>query len=99
MKSTAFIIITMYTLFLSTGCGAIVSEEVAFNAAETAGFTDVFVTNKTIVFVDLRGCGKDDDVRFSITAKNSADKIVEFYVCAGWLTKAPTIRYPSGKSR
>lgn len=60
----------------------------AVDALHKQGFTDINITDKSWLFVGFIGCGDDDSVKFTATAKNET---VEIYVCAEWF-KGATIR-------
>jgi len=88
MKKFIFI----FVLFISS-CGALVDEQVAVNALQNAGFTNIKITDKDYILYAFRGCSEDDSVIFMATATNPAKKKVEVSVCAGWPFKGATVRY------
>lgn len=71
--------------------GYFIDEKVAVDALHKQGFTDINITDKNWLFVGFQGCGEDDAVKFTATAKNPRNETVEIYVCTGWL-KGATIR-------
>jgi len=77
--------------FAFGGCGALTSQDKAINAAKDAGYIDIKVEHKSIFFVELLGCGKEDNARFTVSGINPRGERREFYVCAGVL-KGGTIR-------
>ena len=74
------------------GCGALVSEEGVAKSVEKQGYRDVQIVSKHIFFVGWRGCGKDDEAAFKVTATNPAGQRVDLTVCVGWPFKGVTIR-------
>jgi len=89
----AVLLIGIVALFvlIPLACAALVSNQKAINTAEDLGYTHVRVLGKTPWFVELRGCGKDDQVRFTVQGTNPIGKVREFYVCAG-IIKGGTFR-------
>ena len=75
------------------GRGLFVGEDKAVRTLESAGYTEVEVTDKAWFAVGLRGCDKSDTVRFTVEAVNPAGQPVEVYVCAS-LLNGGTIRNP-----
>ena len=80
------------------GCSAVqggmVNQQVAVDAMQGAGFTDIQIVDKHTVFVDLQGCSAEDVVKFDVAATNSrGERVSNAYVCAGWPFKGATIRY------
>jgi hypothetical protein len=73
--------------------GNLIDESNAADTLENQGWTDVTVVDRAVVFIQARGCGEHDQVRFTAEATNPAGQRVEVYVCKGWL-KAGTIRTP-----
>lgn len=71
--------------------GTLIDEDVAVHALETQGFTGVKVIDKAWFAVGLRGCDKNDSVRFTASATNPAGKEVQLYVCGG-IFKGATVR-------
>lgn len=90
---TKYIMIIAFIVIVGiiSTAGYFVDEKVAIDALHKQGFTDVNITDKSWLFVDFQGCGEDDAVKFTATAKNPRNETVEIYVCAGWL-KGATIR-------
>ena len=87
-----FIVVFLVVISLIQGCsGAVVSDSKAVNAAKDAGYTDIKVVDKAVFFVEVRGCGKSDSVRFTVQGTNIRGEQREFYVCASFL-KGGTIR-------
>jgi len=71
-----------------------VNQQVAVDAMQGAGFTDIQIVDKHTVFVDLQGCSAEDVVKFDVAATNSrGERVSNAYVCAGWPFKGATIRY------
>jgi hypothetical protein len=87
----AYLLVFLAAIAWEFGIGILASEDTAVKAAEVQGFSDVRVTDKAIVFLSWRGCGSGDAARFSLQAKNSQGKDVDFYVCTGFW-KGSTIR-------
>ena len=85
------ILVVILLVFGLFGCGAMTSESKAINAAEDAGYTDITVVDKAVLFIEWRGCSSEDQARFTVRGTNPAGKVREFYVCAGVL-KGGTIR-------
>ena len=78
-------------IILAGSCGAMTPESKAINAAEDAGYTNVKIVDKAILGIGLRGCGKEDNARFTVRGTNPRGEERTFYVCAGVL-KGGTIR-------
>ena len=76
---------------INYGCAAATPESKAIKAAEDAGYTDVTVLDKAYVAVGLRGCGEQDNARFTVRGTNVRGETRTFYVYAGVL-KGGTIR-------
>ncbi len=87
---TAVIIIVVG--LLDGSCGMMVDQSEAICTMENQGYTDVKVTDKSIFFLTLRGCGSGDAAKFDVTATNPAGKQVNMFVCAGWPFKGATTR-------
>jgi hypothetical protein len=92
------VIILAIVLALATGCsvlaGNLASQSNATNALRTNGFSNIHLLNREVLFVQLRGCGKEDVAQFNYSATNAAGKQVHVSVCEGWPFKGATIRYP-----
>ena len=85
------IVVLALILTMPAACGSMVTEQTAINAAEDAGYTDIEVVDKSVWFVGLQGCDKNDTVRFTVRGTNVRNEEREFYVCAG-VFKGGTIR-------
>lgn len=72
--------------------GWFVLEDSAVEAARVAGFRDITVGERSVLFVGMRGCSGEDTVRFTVRATNQNDEKVEFYVCSALFFKGSTIR-------
>ena len=96
MRHTALEIsvgIFVILLFLLGSCiGLFADKSTVIRAAETAGYTQIVVTDHSYLLVGLRGCDEKDTARFTVKAKNQLGKEVEFYVCTGAIFKGATIR-------
>ena len=57
----------------------------AIRAAELLDFTEIRVVNKSIIFMELRGCGLADDARFTLKARTPQGNEKTFYACSSWL--------------
>lgn len=86
-----YVIFLILAIFLMSA-GNFVDENVAIEALQKQGFTDINITGKDWLFVGFRGCSEDDSVKFTAIAKNARNETVEVYVCSGWLFKGSTIR-------
>ena len=86
----AIVVIVILAFFVTAG--RLVDESVAVEALQKQGFTDVHITKKDWFLVGFKGCGEDDDVKFTATANNPRNETVEVYVCSGWLFKGSTVR-------
>ncbi len=84
--------ILLLLLGLCVGPGSCVSDSQAIAAAETNGFTDPQIINRTN-FTMFSGCGREDVAAFRVHATNPAGRRVTILVCAG-LFKGSTIRTP-----
>ena len=87
----------LYVLFFTLAFaglfrGALVGEDVAVDAMETRGFSEVTVERKAWFLVGLRGCSEKDAVRFDVSAINPAGDRVRLSVCSGWILKGATVR-------
>ena len=91
MKKNLLFALFFITLFIS-GCGTFVSNENVTTAVTKQGYKDVEVKSKHIFFVNWRGCGKDDDAAFKMSAINSIGQKVDLIACAGWPFKGVTVR-------
>jgi len=73
--------------------GVLVPEERATNALRDAGYTNIHITDKKILFVGLRGCDGKDAVGFTASANMPTnEKVANLIVCMGIL-KGATIRH------
>ncbi len=63
----------------------------AASAVEKLGFTDVEVVDRDVLFIQITGCGEDDNVKFEVEATNPAGDRVKLDVCGG-LFKGMTVR-------
>lgn len=73
-------------------CGVLVDNSEAVNALSNQGFSDIKITDKSVMFMSWRGCSESDAAKFDATAKNALGKQVNVYVCVGWPFKGATIR-------
>lgn len=73
--------------------GLLVNESTAVDAVDKVGFTEYQIVSREWFLVFIRGCSRDDQVKFNFTAKDQRGKTVSGYVCAGVL-KGPTLRIP-----
>ena len=90
-----FVFALVLVLTAATGwTGLLVPENKAVRALETQGFSEIAITDRSWLFVGMRGGDKSDCVRFTATATNPAGKMVQVYVFSGWLFKGATIRTP-----
>jgi hypothetical protein len=87
----AFVALLLFGVIVGGSCSAMVSDDKAINAVEDAGYTDVEILSRSWFLIEWRGCGKGDDVRFTVRGTNVRGEVREFYVCAGVL-KGGTIR-------
>ena len=78
---------------LMTGCGLLVSEDDAVQAAQNAGLTRVVVTDTHVFFAGFAGCAKDDAAGFDVSGVNPNGQRVEVTVCCGAVFKGCTVRY------
>ncbi len=60
---------------LSTLAGALVSSSKATNALENLGYTNVHIIDKSIWFIELRGCSKDDQALFVVEGTGPDGKV------------------------
>lgn len=67
-----------------TNPGLAYSYEEAANAVRKNGYTNVVVLDRDDWFIRgwWGGCGKDDDVKFDVTATNASGEFVELTACA-----------------
>ena len=72
--------------------GSCVDDSIAYRSMDKQGYTDVKVTNHSFFMVGLRGCSYHDAAKFNVKAKNPAGKVVNVYVCTGFIFKGATIR-------
>lgn len=81
-------------LFLGSGFfyGIVISDDIAYRALEANGFSNVSKIEKDTFFVDWKGGGNDDVVKFTVEATNPVGKQVKVAVFAGWPFKGATIR-------
>lgn len=86
------ILITLLLVFSLVGCGLLANKDKAVRALQDAGYSDIKITDRHVLFVGMRGCSDDDSVAFKATATNPIGKKVKVLVCAGWLLKGATIR-------
>ena len=71
--------------------GTFVPESDAQDAAESLGYTDVHVLNRSYA-LPFTGCGKGDIIKWTVSGVNSTGKHTTFTVCAG-LFKGATPRF------
>jgi hypothetical protein len=69
-----------------------VDEDQAVRAVTNLGFTDVTVEDRSVFFMEWRGCSKSDDAVFIVHGKNQQGNRVKLLVCVGWPFKGATIR-------
>jgi len=72
-------------------CGMMISTDSSVNLLQATGFEDVKLVDRSIFFVVLRGCAKDDFVMFEFSAKNPKGKSVNIRTCEG-IWKGATLR-------
>jgi len=75
------------------GCGYLVDEDTAIQAAVSSGLREVQVLDKHRLAPAWYGCGSDDHAAFEIRGTNAQGKRVNATVCCGALLKGCTIRY------
>lgn len=86
--------VLVLSLFALAGCGYMVSDDEAIQAAHNAGLTDVTVLSSHKLSPHMMGgCGEDDSAAFKISATNPAGTKVNATVCCGAVLKGCTIRY------
>lgn len=82
----------LFLVLVSGIRAALVPEEKAIRTFESSGYTDIVITHKAWLAVNIRGCGNDDAVRFDALVTNpSGQQVDNVYVCASWL-KGGTLR-------
>ena len=97
-KVLFYVVVIAAFLLLAAGCnvavGSLVKDQTAITAMQSAGYTDVQVVRRANVFVSLRGCSREDSVKFDMQATNPQGEVVtNAYVCVGWPFKGATIRF------
>lgn len=90
-KLVGFVLAFIFTLLI-TSRGLFVSNDIAINALEDQGYTNVEITNKHWFMFGLIGCADSDAAKFDVIATNPSGNKVELYVCSGWPFKGSTIR-------
>lgn len=84
------------TIFLFTAALAIsgcVEPSRAVSAMESAGYTNITVTDRHDFAPEFAGCSESDGVAFDVTATNPAGKRTTATVCCGYWLKGCTIRH------
>lgn len=88
-----FFVFIGFLIFISVFSGAfLVDESKAVRALETQGYTNVEITSRDWFAVSVRGCAKEDVVKFNAEVTNPAGKRVKLFVCVGWPFKGATVR-------
>lgn len=85
------VVIVLVIFVLPFGCGALVDESSAITTAEDVGWSEVEVVDKAVFWIELRGCGRSDDARFTVEGINPKGELRRAYVCDGVL-KGGTFR-------
>lgn len=87
-----YVVCIIAVIFFSAFRGTLVSEQRAIRALEKRGYSDIKITDKSVLLVHWRGCGTTDAVKFDAVAKNPRGTLTDVYVCSGWLFKGTTVR-------
>ncbi len=87
-----FVAVIVLALGANLACGSLASEDRARSLVENQGFTNVVLEDRDNIFVQFKGCSKDDVALFTFNAINSAGRPVTVDVCSGWPFKGATIR-------
>lgn len=61
-------------------------------AAEKQGYAEIRITEVSRFFANFRGCGSNYVLAAEATAKNARHEKVGIVICAGWPSKAVTVR-------
>jgi len=80
------------TVLAFGGCGAFVSDDDTRTAVAKQGYRNVTITDSYIFFVELHGCGRDDNAAYEMDATNVNGQRVQLIACAGWPFKGVTVR-------
>jgi len=92
MFRSLLVFLSLLALLIS-GCGFLVSEDGAKEAAEKQGYTEVQITASHRISPHMiGGCSREDDAAFKATAVNPAGKRVGIIICGSALFKGWTIR-------
>lgn len=91
MTSMRKFLLCLFTMV--AGCGEFVEPSNAIRSAESAGWSEVRVTEQHGMAPVFYGCGKDDSVAFGIVGKNPAGKRANATVCCGLIFKSCTVRF------
>jgi hypothetical protein len=90
MMKILFILIILSML---SGCGYLVNENDALDAARANGLKGVIITESHQIAPEWYGCGDNDVAGFEIRGKNANEQTVSAIVCMGWPFKGATVRY------
>lgn len=86
------VVLVVIVICFGLSRGSCVSKDIATRTLEAQGYRDVEVVDTAWFAVGMRGCDKNDAVRFTVRATNPAGQQTEVYVCSGAFLKAGTIR-------
>lgn len=81
-----------FAIGLSVLTGSLTKQSTAERALTNQGYTHLKLENKDILFVEVKGCGKEDTAKFTFKATNPIGRTVNVEVCEGWPFKGATIR-------
>ena len=87
-----YIVFFAAAITVEQGIAHNISKDGAVHAAEAMGYSDVKITDRHTFFPNFRGCGKDDMVKFDVTATDPKGVERKFFVCDG-LFKGATVRF------
>jgi len=93
MKIWMWMIMMVLVLGLA-GCGYMVGEDDAVQAAKSSGMSAVTVLSAHQLSPHwFGGCSGSDDAAFKMVGTNSAGEKVNFTVCCGAVAKGCTVRF------
>jgi len=93
-NSNAVYVVALIIGVATLGRGIFVGENVAVEALEKSGYSDVQITSSGWFFVGMRGCSEKDAAKFVATATNvNGDRVEDIIICSGWPFKGATVRF------
>lgn len=77
------IAIVLVMIFAPLIAGAITNDDKALRTARQMGYTDVTIVDKSVYFIQWRGCAEDDSALYTVKGTGPDGEVREIEICAG----------------